>query len=281
VSVIPDYPDSAAHVATAAQIAATGVPLLAKPAQLISVIGESVPAAGSVILTPVTVTQTGYSGMFWVEYPSAATEPFLTAEFIWTDSASGTVVATENRVLLGSESVVWQTVATGICKADTLTLILWNADPAQAATVTVLLNQDSVTRSRDSWYWRNRVNSTLTVPGYTVAGLPPDESVIGMLNGATVAATDLVNWVIGPADGGLVTVSFQFGTVAASNVRVGLAALPASAYGPGPLSYDVTPAASGYVVTYQPPRCPVQVGISNTATSGTLTVDMLAVRDTS
>lgn len=269
---IPDYPDWQEPQAHATAIAETGVPLLSVPNVLITETLQSVPGAGDVAYGPVTFTQTGYALHVITSFPVAATNPFLEVVLTWTDPTSGLVYDEQHYYVPGSSGASGFTVlGQGPARSPQLTITLNNQDPAQAATVTLLAGQDSITRDRDSWRWRNFDNNGLAVEGLTLATLPADELCLGYLHSVTIPAGQTDDWLFGMAPGRLVNLSGITSGITASSVVVQVQAAPTSIYsGAGICLYEalVTP---GYDFQFIAPRAPVLLKISNNATAGTLT----------
>lgn len=147
MSVTPDAPDWAPHVALAAQVAATGVPLL----RATNVLGNGPalalpPGLAVTLLDHMAITQPGYEGMFAVNLPAGqGTVPFATMIFNWSDSASGLGVDSEFFLLTegNGPANALQYYVRGPCHGDQLTVTVTNLDPAVAGTLTGALNQTS------------------------------------------------------------------------------------------------------------------------------------------
>lgn len=268
---VPDYPDWQDPQAHATAISTTGVPLLGAPANLVTDLLRTIPGGGNEQYTDLPVTQTGYAGQLTITYPVAATNPFCEVQLIWGDSASATVIATETYYVAGGlVGAPMQTLAGGIAKADQLTVIVTNLDLAQTATVSIVLDQDSVTRPDDRWYWRNAVNASGSVAGLNLMTLPDDELSLGYLHTATVPAGTTNSWLAGMAPGRLVQLGMVCTGVTASNIVVQVQAAPTSVYtGAGICLYQL-PTALGFSYQYIGTRSPVLLKVTNLATTGTL-----------
>ena len=275
MSVVSDYPDYAPHVAHADQIAATGVPLLALPQQLYAISSKVIFSASTDFEALVPVKQPGYHCGVSVQFPAAATVPFVKVSLFWTDSMTSVNLASENYIIPGAQSPsVFTALGSGIAKGNKVQLRLTNLDPAQNATVSVTMNADSIPRSGDSWLWENALDSGLTVPGFTLPTLPDDESVLGMLGSVTVPAGGTSSFLFGMHNGPI-NVGLDQGGGPWTNITLQLAAAPSSAYvGNNPIYAAVNPPPSLQIAG---PRSPVRVGLHNSATTAfTATMSLIA-----
>lgn len=265
---VADYPDYATPQAHATAIAGTGVPLLASPAGLITLNGQNIAAAGQ-YQSPVTpVAQTGYTTYVNVSFPAAATVPFVEVTLDWIDSATATLVAEDHYFLAGNTSGIGLvTFGSGLAKGNELQLTIANLDPAQAVTVAMHMNQDSVPRLIERWYWRNTLVNGSTVPGLTLASLPDDESCLGILNSALIPAAGNASYLFGMAPGRVITLAGFMTTVAPANVNLQVRSAPEAVYGGNAYLGFFLPAAASFGFTFTAPRAPLTLKVSNTGTA--------------
>jgi hypothetical protein len=150
-----DYADYQTPQAHATAIAVTGVPLLTKSTNLINDANHSIPFGGAAvtIANKLAFTQIGYEvAITALISATAPTLPILTVDLIWTDSTSATTVAHETWCLpIGSSGAGSLHIGIGPTKGNQLTVKLANADSAQNATVTTVVNQNSRVYLRDDW----------------------------------------------------------------------------------------------------------------------------------
>lgn len=266
-----DFPDWHTPQANATAISTTGVPLLSNPNVLINEQLQVIAAGSDAVYGPVTVTQTGYSLQVITLFPVAATNPFVEVVLTWTDPASGIVYDESHQFVPGSSGASGFTVlASGPARSSNLTVTVNNLDGAQAATISLLAGQHSTVAVRDTWRWRNADDNGLTVEGETLASLPDDELCLGYLHSATVNAATTLSWLFGMAPGRTVQLSGITSGVAASNVVLQAQAAPTSAYTVAGICLYEALTTPGFDFTFQAPRGPVLLKISNNATSGTL-----------
>jgi len=272
-----DYPDWTAPQAHADAVAATGVPLLGNPLGLYNDAGRVIVSGAPFTEILQTVRQIGYAGWLSVKFPVAATSPFLQVVFKWIDTVTSTTVATDTFIAPGNTAAGgFVTFLTGICKGDQVQVTLTNLDGAQSATVTFILNQDGITRQRDLCRSYNGVNTGTTVPGFTLATLPDDESCLGMASIAIPANSQTD--VLFAMYNGPVALTYQMTTGAASTLSLALAAMPAASYlGNNPLGlYGPTPPNP---VNFNGPRAPVRVrALNNSGLATAVTVALFADR---
>lgn len=281
MSIIPDYPDYAPHVATAQQIAATGVPLLGNPGQL-GTASLAVIAGGGVKAYPVTnLAQTGYHGEFGVTFPAGTAIPFVEVELTWSDAATGFTVATDHYIIPGATSPhTFNVFASGTAKANRIQVSLINLDASNSATVTWVVNQDSITRPHDRWYWNNTIANLGTVPGNTLPTLPDDESVLGILNAVTINAATSASFLCGMAPGQLVQFAGNTAGISPGSISMNVFAAPGSVYTAGGLLLQEVLTTAAFGFTFVAPRAPLLATIHNNATSGTLTVSGMMTAQT-
>lgn len=147
MSVTPDAPDWAPHVALAAQVAATGVPLLRATNSLGS--GNAAALAAGVaqkIIASAPVTQPGYEAIFQAWMPAASgTVPFTNVNFSWEDSATSLPLGTLDYMLASGNGAAnfLQYYVRGPCLGDQLTVTCTDLDPAVGASVSFVVNQTS------------------------------------------------------------------------------------------------------------------------------------------
>lgn len=258
------YPDWQVPKANATQIAATGVPLLAASALLLQQTFN--PAAGATQSSlGSTFSQIGYDFTVQSSFSVAPTTPFIRVQLEWLDSGTSVRVATDTFVVPASTTPGAFTVhGSGQAKGDQCTVHVTNLDGLQVATVTVLLTESSRVPASDTWRWDNQANAGLTVTGWTLPVLPPDESVLGMQSGAVIAGGANGSWLCGMHDG-LCWFSAQVQAGALANLVFQFAAVPSSAYTANNPLYNVTGAPSAF--QFAGVRSPLRLIIHNNGTS--------------
>lgn len=276
MSVVSDYPDYSPHVATAQQVAATGVPLLTLATLLVNEGSKTIPGGNNLTVPAVLVSQIGYEIQVSASVPAAATNPFLLVELQWTDPATGILCGRDDFVVpMGTTGNPFLVIGSGPTKAAQLSVVVFNLEGTQTASVDLFILQNSRIYQRDSWHWDNPSLSGVTVPGFNLPVLPADQSALGYLSSAVVAAGSSSTYLFG-MHSGLIQVGLDMGTSAWANVSLRLAAMPGSAYTANNPLYDTSNSPSTFQITG--PRAPIRVTLSNTGTASTqLTMSMIAV----
>jgi hypothetical protein len=149
-----------------AGIAVAGVPLLTKSTAVDTDTVGAVAAGGTVTRGPFTIGQIGYEISISVKDNAPGTVPLFRADLTWTDSVSGTTVATERwQFAVGANTASSQTIiGTGPTKGDTLSIVFTNLDTAGAAVAfSYAINENSRVYTRDDW----RQMTTAAVTGFT------------------------------------------------------------------------------------------------------------------
>lgn len=149
----------------AAQIALSGVSLLARPTVIANRAAAAIAGSGTATLGPFAVTQIGYEIGLTLQTGGGATFPFTAVTLTWTDSVSGLVVAQETWTLGGSTAAPQAFCGTGPSKGDTLTITAVNLDPLSAVTFAATVTQNSRAYVRDDW----RQLTGGVIPGFTNA----------------------------------------------------------------------------------------------------------------
>ena len=281
VSLTADYPDYSPHVATAAQIAGTGVPLLHAKNLMDSAaaipVGPNITRIGP--LAP--VTQTSYLVKILLTIPNTATVPFAEVILSWVDSASGIQLAADSFIVPASSSgQQFVTSGWGPVKADSVLIEVHNFDPAQVLTASYQLYQTSRVVTRDEWRWVNRLDANAIVPGFSLPTFVDDESVLGILNAVTIPAATNSSWLFGMAPGANVQFAGNAVGVTPGSISMTVFAAPGSVYtGGGILLHDVL-TTSGFGFQFAAPRAPLLATIANNATSGTLTMSGMMTAQT-
>lgn len=275
---VQDFADWNAPQAHASAIAATGVPLLSAAGTLISALLQSVAAAGGTLTKTATFTQTGWALNIITNFPAAATVPFVEVTMTWEDPVTAAIYGEDHYFIPGSSGASGFTVlANGVVKSGVLNVTVTNLDPAQIATVSLLVSQDSVTRAADRWAWRNSADNGLTIPANTLATLPDDESSLGILNGVTIPASSNATWLFGMAPGKLITLSGFMTVVTPANVNFQVRSVPSSVFGGNAYLAFLLPASNDFTFTFTAGRAPMSLKVTNTGTvAGALNVMMTA-----
>lgn len=271
-----DFPDFATPQAHATAIAATGVPLLSAPGTLITALLQNVAANGGTLTQFATFTQVGYALNIITSFPAAATNPFVEVALIWTDAVSGTVYDEAHYFVPGASGASGFTVlANGIVKSSRLEVIVTNLDAAQAATVSLLVAQDSVSRDHDRWYFRNAADNGLAVQGQTVATLLDDELTLGLINAVNVALSSNTTWMFGMAPGRLVQVSGFMSSSAALDYNLQVRPVPSGTYTSSGYLLYLASTATSFNGTFLAPRAPVSVKVTNNSPTAAVNVHLL------
>lgn len=277
VSVATDYPDWAPHVAQAQQIAATGVPLLTAASVVYNAAGVNIAGNSAYAPGPQVVSQIGYE--FWIQASTgaAATVPFLQVKLTWDDTVSGRTVATDTFTVPAASSAGGFVVAgRGPSKASQVVLTVLNLDPAIAASVNLVMLQNSRVYPKDDWRWLMGAAAPATVPGFTLPSLPADESVLGIVSNITIPAGANSSIYLCGMHNGLVAIGLNVSAGTLSALDLQLAAAPNTVYGSNnPLSSG-PPQSAAYQIAG--PRAPIRVIFHNTSTAAmTLTASLIAL----
>jgi hypothetical protein len=183
----------------AAQIAISGVSLLAKSSPLGSVGAATALAGGgtATLLSNVPVTQISYEFSISTRQSSAvATFPLIEVIMTWSDSATSQTTAIDHFYTSAFQSggPFLVTVGTGPAKGDTLTVTMVNIN-ATPITYTFSAAQNSRVYARDDWRWLGWLGlagagqfSAVTTPTYseTEQGILIAHTIAGQLAGTTV-----------------------------------------------------------------------------------------------
>lgn len=271
MSVTTDYPDSAPHVAAAAQSFAVGTPLYAK-SQSLDVSTFTLGAGGQESLGPYTVGQPGYEMVITANTNSAATIPFLRIAMEWVDTTSGYTVWTDYYIVPMGESSSFPAAVQGrgLSKANQLTVLISNLDPAQSATVEVALIANSRVYPQEMWRWNPTTMGATTVPGYTIPTLVPDTTVLGIIDSATIDESTTATYLFGMAPGQYVQLAGNTGTAPAADVQLTAYGAPNSVYAGGGIILRQVLTTAGFNFQFIAPRSPILLSIDNTDASANL-----------
>lgn len=276
VSVLTDTPDWAPHVAQAEQIAATGVPLLNLSGLLANLPVFAVAPGLSGGPPTVAIAQPGYEVHVKVTGSAAATVPFVQVTLTWTDPNTGFPMGKDVYYMPVAElGFSWVMYGRGPTKAGELSVKVANLDPAQNVTAGVAILQNSRVYLRDEFWYSNSDNSGLTVPGFSLPTLPPDDSILGFGDSSVVPASGNVEFLCGMWQGPIVF-SYEQNTGASSNLTVRLTAMPATVFS---ATHNILGAMAPPAQPYQffGPRAPIKVRLVNSGTTG-MTVTWSLVR---
>lgn len=276
MSVVTDYPDNSPHFALAQQVAATGVPLLQKASVLYNDLGRVILGGGSFTEVTKLITQPGYTISVNVQFPAAATIPFVEVRLVWEDQATVSQMNTDTFICAGNTAGAGLTTfLTGRCKGDELSVALVNLDPAQSATITLIAAQDSVVRTRDEARWNTLAAAGTTVPGYTLATLAPDETVMGIVNDLIIPASTTLPFLFGIGPG-LAQFSYEMNNGVAASLMVRMRPQPDTYYAANNWLGDTS--APPFSFQFIAPRAPIVVRLVNTATTSiTVTCGMVSL----
>lgn len=279
MSVLSDYPDYSPHVAHADQIAATGVPLLTKSTLVYRVAIPSIGAGLAPNSGILPISQTGYEILVSAQAGAGSTNPYGKVYLQWIDSTTGFIVATDTFYTLQAvESGGFVIAGRGPTKADQVEITVQNYDTVTSGAWTITMLQNSRVYPADTWGFANFADNGRTIPGQTLAGLPGDETSLGVVQGISVPAGGNGTWLFGLATGGPVQLGVAFGGVTPANIHVHIFPIPTGNYSGQKDLADYAISDLGAAITFNPPRAPVAVQLINLATSGTLTGDMVMVR---
>lgn len=265
MSSVTDFPDWAPHVATADQIAATGVPLLTLSTELGNVTQSIGPSSSGSIGT-FDLTQIGYEIMVAASIAGTATNPFPTVLLEWIDTASSIVVATDTFTATASTNILTPlvTIGRGFTKANSVQVTVSNIDTVQTLKVNVAVFQNSRVYPKEEFFWLNQFGAGITVPGSTLAELPPDENCLGIAADVTLAASASSVFLFGMYNGPiLVGVAMTIGSL--SSLSLGIAPEPTTIYLGHYSMYQGTPSQPSFLIGG--PRAPIKMLIANLATT--------------
>lgn len=275
MSVITDYPDYSDHVATADQVAQTGVPLLTFGNVALN--KSFVVAANSSHSEPqFAMPQPGYEVIIEITSNPASTVPFAEVQLQWAINPAAVGTNTDTFVCCGGTTPAggWFTVGTGPSKGNAATLMVKNLDTVNSITVVVTVINNSRVYGRDDWRWNAPTDIGGTIPSFTLATLTPDESLLSIGND-TIAGSGSIDHIVGMYSGRIkVGLNMAAGTLA--NITFNLQALPTTYYqGNNPIIGGAPP---GLVFEVAGPRGPLRLRIINTATTSvTVAWSLIAV----
>lgn len=278
VSVLTDYPDYSEHVANADQIAATGAPLLALSNTLLKSGVQVIPASGLYNPSIMNTTQLCYEIWMQAQHGSGTTVPFIQLQLAWIDSSSS--VGMETDVFYAPSATAspgWTSVAKGPTKGNQLDLLVTNLDASNPATVSIIVLQHSRVYTGEIFRGINASNTGKTVAGFTMPSLPADNGVLGVVSAATIAAGASTKWLMSPAAGKPVQLTGNIAGITPASVSLTAVAVPSSVYGGGAVLAAGPLTTTEILDTFIGTRSPFTVQVFNNATSGTLTVNFMAV----
>jgi len=268
VSVQPDFPDYSPHVATANQVAATGVPLLAKSQNVLFTQGQVIGPNGTYASGNKTVTQTGFECVVITKIPNTATVPFVLVRLAWVDSSSSQIVA-ETIWIQPCSTVApgWQCMARGPSKADLVQVTVQNWDSAQSVTATVCVLSNSRIYPGDVLVNDTFQDSSAAVPAWTLAPNSPLTEVLGQVTNQSIGASGQSTWLIPPGNGGKGVLTMNTGASNVSNVRTNLYPVPAVLFSNSPPLVPGLPLANDFAAEFIVPRAPMSLTVANLGTA--------------
>lgn len=250
----------------AAQIAATGVPLLSKATTVFNQASQSV--AGGTTFTvpgsPFAVSQIGYEVFVSVQASAGASAPFAQIQMTWSDSVSGNVVAQETWWLAGAAPPLFNKFSgTGPTKGNQLTVTITNPDATHALQVAMTVLQVSRVFVRDDW----RQITYNTPPGFT-AGIVDQQAGFLLSTAPTIGAGSAATRII-PLYAGRVKL-WATGPVAydltINAIDPNISAAPA---GNQIYEANITAAGGAKITDYVAlPRCTCTIAIQNNGATG-------------
>lgn len=276
MSVVGDFPDWSPHVATAQQIAATGVPLLALP-QLAFANPAITPAPGSPYVSPSeTLDQVSYEIYVTCQFVAGTAVPFVEVQLRWFDPGNIAQIASDTFIIPGATgSPGFAVRGRGPCKGASVIVAVTNLDAVNTPTVGIRLSQHSRIAPVDDWRWWNAFNSGQTVPGWTLPGLPPDESVLAVEN-VTIGASSSVTRLAGMF-AGAVGVGLNVVTGSLSSLTMFLQPQTGALYAANNPVFGGAPPGLAFEVAGV--RAPMRLVITNSATTAvSLAYSLIAKR---
>jgi hypothetical protein len=270
---VVDYPDFATPQAHASAIAITGAPLLTLAGILQASNTFTIAGGATQTIGPLTIMQLGYEIQLKLSIPAGATVPFVDVVMQWTDATGGSVMALERWMLPCGSAANYVITGTGPTKGSSLTVKLVNQDPAQTATVTVIILTNSRVYTRDRWI----TNTVVNVPTFTNPGGDPTREVLATMDAANCNAGATITRLIPPYAGDVWFYVEQSGVSAANSVAK-LQAVPTAALGTADF-YSSTPtggAGTGNGVVLRFPRSCALFSFTNSG-SVAATVSLKAI----
>jgi hypothetical protein len=264
-AVTADFPDFQVPQAHADAIATTGAPLLTLATLVDSQTGKVI-TAGNVFPGPgKPISQIGYEIQVQVTANSASTVPYAVVALTWVDSGTGITVGSDTWTVPGSSNATpFMVLGKGPSKADKVSVTVTNLDPANSITISYVLIQNSRVYPKDDWRWYNNNNRLTAVPAATLPTLPPDESVLGLVDNVTILASSQDTFLFGMYNGP-VTVSYELSSGSAASLMFRVRPQPDSAYS----GHNILGAFSNPSPSFQVagPRAPLRVVVANSATT--------------
>jgi hypothetical protein len=272
VSVTTDVPDWQPHIATADQIAATGVPLLAKSQGVLFVPAQVIGPNGTYTSGNKVITQPGYECVVITKIPNTATVPFVRVRLAWVDSSSSQIVA-ETIWVQPCSTVApgWQCMARGPSKADLVQVTVQNWDSAQSVTALVCVLANSRVYPGDVLVNDTFQDSSAVVPTWTLAPNSPLTEVLGQVSSQSIAAAGSSTWLIPPGNGARGILTMNTGASSASNVRTNLYPVPAVLFSSNPPLVPGAPAVNDFAAEFIVPRAPMSLTVANLGTAAITT----------
>lgn len=268
MSVLGDYPDWSPHVATASQVAATGVPLLTKSSRLYQQADPNLGTGVTHSTGNLAVAQIGYEVMITVAYTTAPTNPFIEVTLTWIDSTTGFTIAAETFYAAGaSPNGSITTHARGPTRADTLNVSYTNVASAGLATIGLTVLNNSRVYPYDMVRWINSSLAGDTVAGFTLATLPNDNSVLGAVFNGTIIASGSSSWLLGPGYGGWVNLAVATTGAGPSSLTFSVYAVPSNKYVSSCYAFRFISADASWTQQFKAPCSPLRLEVANAATT--------------
>lgn len=265
---IADFPDWQAPAAHAAQIASQGVPLLTKSTSVLFRNAQVIGANGTFNSGNLQVSQIGFECNIIAQVANTATVPFLRIRLTWVDSGSSAIVGETIWIQpMSSVAPGWQCTARGPSKADLCQVSITNLDAAQAATVQIVLLQNSRLYPADRIVNDSFQDSSANVPTWTLAPNSPLTEVLGVVSSSSIPASGQTTWLIPPGTGTKAVMTCNTGASTPANVRTNLYPVPSSQFGANPPLIPGLPVANDFASEFVMPSCPLSFTIANLATT--------------
>lgn len=221
---------------------------------------------------PYNVNQVGYEILFGAMKASGAgaqTNPFCLVQLVWSDSVTGVTLGSDTWTcpIAGAFAANGQfpIYGRGPTKGDQVTINIQNLDSV-SMNYNVSLFQNARTYATDDWRWNNSILTLggVTAPtGYTLGGIPYDESILGQSNLTVPATTGVVSRLFGMFNGPC-NFDMAGSGPAASNVSVTLQQTPTTVYGNNKI---FAANEAGTPTAYIGPRGPINITIANTGST--------------
>lgn len=270
MSSVTDYPDWSPHVATAQQIAVTGVPLLAAPATVLNTT-KVIAGGGSYASGLLAMPQIGYEFELLLNTTSSATQPFAELILEWTDQGTGLSSGHTAWYCPASSAVAsWVLAGHGPNRGNQVAVTVNNDDPSISLTAGIRLVTNSRVYDKDMVSGDNITNTLTTIPGFTLPSLPDDNSILGFLSSQSVPAASSKQWLFSPAPRRPVHFAGVTSGITPASVQVQVQGKYQGQLGGGSILLNQVLTTAGYAFDFTCHGGVMLLTVFNNATSGTL-----------